>query len=109
MLREYFPDHDEAVREFDVLIRKALELGKSSVSEEEAIRQLGEGWVGDEAIAIAIFSVMRHIDSYEDCIVCAVNHDGDSDSTGAIAGNIIGAILAAAVRAVAETRSLPGP
>lgn len=93
MLREYFPDHDEAVREFDVLIRKALELGKSSVSEEEAIRQLGEGWVGDEAIAIAIFSVMRHIDSYEDCIVCAVNHDGDSDSTGAIAGNIIGAIL----------------
>lgn len=36
---------------------------------------------------------MRHIDSLEDCIVCAVNHDGDSDSTGAIAGNIIGAIL----------------
>ena len=36
---------------------------------------------------------MRHIDSFEDCIVCAVNHDGDSDSTGAIAGNIIGAIL----------------
>lgn len=38
MLRDYFPDDDEAVREFDVLIRKALELGKSSVSEEEAIR-----------------------------------------------------------------------
>ena len=36
---------------------------------------------------------MRHIDNIEDCIVCAVNHDGDSDSTGAIAGNIIGAIL----------------
>lgn len=54
---------------------------------------MGEGWVGDEAVAIAIFSAMRHIDSFEDCIVCAVNHDGDSDSTGAIAGNIIGAIL----------------
>ena len=54
---------------------------------------MGEGWVGDEAIAIAIFAVMRHIDNFEDCIVCAVNHDGDSDSTGAIAGNIIGAIL----------------
>lgn len=93
MLREYFPDHDEAIHEFDILIRKALELGKSSVSEEDAIHQLGEGWVGDEAIAIAIFSVMRHIGSFEACIVCAVNHDGDSDSTGAIAGNIIGAIL----------------
>ncbi len=37
--------------------------------------------------------MMRHIESFENCIVCAVNHDGDSDSTGAIAGNIIGAIL----------------
>lgn len=36
---------------------------------------------------------MRHIDSFENCIVCFVNHSGDSDSTGAVAGNIIGAIL----------------
>lgn len=26
-------------------------------------------------------------------IMCAVNHGGDSDSTGAVAGNIIGAII----------------
>ena len=93
MMREYFPDHDEEWQKFDKLIRRSLELGKSDIAEEDAIRELGEGWVGDEAIAIAVFSVMRHIDSFEDCIVCAVNHDGDSDSTGAIAGNIIGAIL----------------
>lgn len=93
MMREYFPDHDDEWREFDRLIRRTLELGKSDVAEEDAIRELGEGWVGDEAIAIAILSVMRHIENFEDCIVCAVNHDGDSDSTGAIAGNIIGAIL----------------
>lgn len=93
MIRDYFPDHEDEWHEFDSLIRRALELGKSDVAEEDAIRELGEGWVGDEAIAIAIFSVMRHIESFEDCIVCAVNHDGDSDSTGAIAGNIIGGIL----------------
>lgn len=93
LMREYFPGHDEELQDFDRLIRRALELGRSDISEEKAIRELGEGWVGDEAIAIAIFSVMRHIDNFEDCIVCAVNHDGDSDSTGAIAGNIIGAIL----------------
>lgn len=93
MMREYFPDHDEEWKKFDKLIRRALELGKSDIAENAAVQELGEGWVGDEAIAIAIFSVMRHIDSFEDCIVCAVNHDGDSDSTGAIAGNIIGAIL----------------
>lgn len=93
MMRKYFPDHDDEWQEFDRLIRRALELGKSDIAEEYAIRELGEGWVGDEAIAIAVFSVMRHIENFEDCIVCAVNHDGDSDSTGAIAGNIIGAIL----------------
>lgn len=93
MMRQYYPDHDEEWQKFNKLINRALELGKGDVAEEEAIRELGEGWVGDEALAIAIFSVMRHIDSFEDCVVCAVNHDGDSDSTGAIAGNIIGAIL----------------
>lgn len=93
MMREYFPDHDEEWQKFDKFIRRALELGESDIAEDAAIRELGEGWVGDEAIAIAIFSVMRHIDSFENCIVCAVNHDGDSDSTGAIAGNIIGSIL----------------
>ena len=36
---------------------------------------------------------MKHSDSFEDAIVAAVNHSGDSDSTGAIAGNIMGAAL----------------
>ncbi len=35
----------------------------------------------------------RHINSFEDVLTAAVNHDGDSDSTGAIAGHIIGAIV----------------
>lgn len=83
---------DSCWLDFKALINKAMSLAESEVSDVDAIRQLGEGWVADEAIAIAIFSVMRHIDSFENCIVCAVNHDGDSDSTGAIAGNIIGAI-----------------
>lgn len=75
------------------LIIKALELAESNVSDTDAIRQLGEGWIAEETLAIAIFSVTRYIDDFEKCIVCAVNHDGDSDSTGAVAGNIIGAIL----------------
>lgn len=93
MMSKYFPGHDEELNGFSRLMHRALELGQDTTPDTIAIRELGEGWVGDEAIAIAVFSVMRHIDSFEDCIVCAVNHDGDSDSTGAIAGNIIGAIL----------------
>lgn len=78
--------------EFEQLIRRAVDLGSGDEAEEEAIRELGEGWVADEALAIALFAVVRHFDDFEACVVCAVNHDGDSDSTGAIAGNIIGAI-----------------
>ena len=44
-------------------------------------------------MAIAVFCALRHPDNMEDCLSAAVTHDGDSDSTGAIAGNIIGAWL----------------
>ena len=80
-------------KQFQGLIIEALELAESNTDDVSAIRKLGEGWVADEALAIALFSVTRYIDDFGKCIFCAVNHDGDSDSTGAVAGNIIGAIL----------------
>lgn len=75
------------------LILKAMWLANSDKSDFEAIRELGQGWIAEETLAIAVFSVLRYIDDFERCVCCAVNHDGDSDSTGAVAGNIIGAIL----------------
>ena len=74
------------------LTRKAVELAKSDVPDAEAIRQLGEGWTAEEAWAISLYCSLRHIDSMKDAIIAAVNHDGDSDSTGSITGNIMGAI-----------------
>ncbi|MBR6790660.1 MAG: ADP-ribosylglycohydrolase family protein [Oscillospiraceae bacterium] len=77
----------------NALIEKTVDLSMSSESDRDAIRLLGEGWVGDEALAIALFCVLRHPDDLKDCLIAAVNHDGDSDSTGSIAGNILGARL----------------
>lgn len=57
----------------------------------DAIRALGAGWVAEETVAIALYCVLRHA-AFEDAIVAAVNHDGDSDSTGAVSGNIMGAL-----------------
>ena len=74
------------------LTLKALELAKSDVSDADAIRQLGEGWTAEEAWAISLYCSIRHINSMRDAIVASVNHDGDSDSTGSITGNIMGAI-----------------
>lgn len=81
------------LQRLQMLIEKALDLVVSEKSDTDAIRQLGEGWVAEEPLAIAVFSVMRYVDDFEKCIRCSVNYDGDSDSTGAVAGNIIGAIL----------------
>lgn len=92
LLELHYKD-DDNLQNLKMQIEKALDLAESDVPDTEGICQLGEGWVGDEALAIAVFCVMRYIDDFQKCVVCAVNHDGDSDSTGAIAGNIIGAIL----------------
>jgi len=52
---------------------------------------LGEGWTAASALAIALFCAAG-TGNPADAIRCAVNHDGDSDSTGAICGNIVGAL-----------------
>lgn len=75
------------------LMKKASALAKSKIDDVEAIRQLGEGWTGHEALAIAQYCALKHPSSFEDAIVAAVNHSGDSDSTGSICGNIMGTFL----------------
>lgn len=88
------PKEQKALDELRLLIEKAIRLARDlSVADEYAIPQLGEGWTGDEALAIALYCTMRHLDNFENAVIAAVNHDGDSDSTGAICGNIMGAIV----------------
>lgn len=67
-------------------------IAKSDMEDAAAIRRLGEGWTGEEAWAISLYCALRHIDCVKDAIIAAVNHNGDSDSTGSITGNIMGAI-----------------
>ena len=74
------------------LSEKAIRLAHSDISDADAIRELGEGWVAEETWAIALYCAIRHINSVEDAIISSVNHDGDSDSTGSVCGNIMGAI-----------------
>lgn len=82
-------------------IRLALD---PAVTDLEGIHALGEGWVGDEALVIAVFCAVRHQDDFAAALRAAVNHKGDSDSTGAICGNLLGAWLG--IRAVGEAFDL---
>ena len=88
----YKGEYEEDKHYLANLTRMAVTLAANDKSDAENIRMLGEGWTGEEAWAIALYSAVRHIDSIEDAIIAAVNHDGDSDSTGAVCGNIMGAI-----------------
>lgn len=57
----------------------------------DRLPELGGGWVADEALAISVLCALAASDTRE-AIIAAVNHGGDSDSTGAITGNIVGAL-----------------
>ena len=95
LFREKFDAYgNDSKQEMVDIINNAIELSKrEDLDDLSAITSLGGGWVAEEALAIALCSCLRHPDNFKDAIICAVNHSGDSDSTGAIAGNIIGASL----------------
>lgn len=80
------------------------------LSPEDLVRERGEGWVAEEALAVALYAVLATaaprdtaaeaagvlagaagVAHFREAIALAVNHSGDSDSTGSIAGNILGA------------------
>ena len=55
----------------------------------ETVETLGGGWTAEEALSIALYSCLV-ASSLESGLKIAVTHSGDSDSTGAIAGNLLG-------------------
>lgn len=81
------PRHDETLDAID----RAEALATSSLGHEGAIAQLGQGWVAEEALAISIYCAIVASD-FKRGVVLAVNHDGDSDSTGSLTGNLLGAM-----------------
>lgn len=54
------------------------------------VERLGAGWVAEEALAIGVACALTHPDDMRAALVLAVRHPGDSDSTGAICGNLLG-------------------
>jgi len=80
-------------------IELAEELFISEPNSATAIRKLGEGWVAEEALAISLYCALCARD-LESGLILAVNHDGDSDSTGSITGNLLGCVYG--VRGIPE-------
>jgi ADP-ribosylglycohydrolase len=60
---------------------------------QSAINYIGQGWVGEEAVALALYCCLKHPDDYAAAVRLGANIDGDSDSVACIAGGILGARL----------------
>ena len=74
-------------------IEQARRLAAEDRDVEQSIVELGEGWVGEEALAVALYCALKFPDDWRAGVLAAVNHSGDSDSTGSICGSILGAKL----------------
>lgn len=73
------------------LLAQATQLARQGAGPATAYAALGEGWTGDEALAIALYCSLAG-PSFVDAIRLAANHDGDSDSTASIAGQLRGTV-----------------
>ncbi|GAA0844076.1 hypothetical protein GCM10009525_60330 [Streptosporangium amethystogenes subsp. fukuiense] len=89
-LLETYPAHEETSR----ALRAAVSLAAKGDPSPERIESLGGAWVAEEALAIAVYCALAHPapGDVERALLLAVNHSGDSDSTGALCGNLLGAL-----------------
>lgn len=71
-------------------LRRAYELAGNLPPGPNSTEPLGQGWVAEEALAIAVYCFLGTAD-VRGALVAAASHDGDTDSTAAIVGNLLGA------------------
>ena len=84
---------DRNLRYYLDLMNKAVEFSKNNRSDVENIEEIGGGWVAEDALAVSVYCSLKYCDNFDKAIISSVNHSGDSDSTGAITGNIVGALV----------------
>lgn len=72
-------------------LKSAIHQSQNNLPAHIAIANLGEGWVAEEALAIAVYCALK-AKNLELGVLMAVNITGDSDSTGSMAGQLLGAL-----------------
>ena len=81
------------IKELTDIINLSIELSENNDTDLNNIHRLGEGWVAEETLGIALYCSLKYHNDFDKAITAAVNHNGDSDSTGSVTGNIAGAIV----------------
>jgi ADP-ribosylglycohydrolase len=82
------PRHQETL----AAVESARALARAGIPSAERLETLGRGFVGEEALALALACALAFRDEPRRALLAAVNHSGDSDSTGSICGQLLGAL-----------------
>lgn len=77
-------------RLMDQAVALAAQGAAGAAEEARSVALLGEGWVAEEALAIGLLAALAG-DDFTHVLRIAANHDGDSDSTASVAGQLRGA------------------
>ena len=90
-------EHEAGALDLLAVINEAEQLARSDAPPiPETVERLGAGWVAEEALALSLFCALR-AESFEHGVRLAVNHGGDSDSTGSLTGRLLGTLSGAAI------------
>ncbi len=81
------------IEKLATVIDKAIDLSELNMKDNEAIETIGKGWLSEEALGIALYCSIKYSDNFEIGIFASVNHSGNSNCTGSLTGNILGAYL----------------
>ena len=73
-------------------VEKAVVLADKGNPSPEKIELLGSGWIAEEVLSIGLCCALSAENNFCKGVLLSVNHSGNSDSTGSIAGNILGAL-----------------
>jgi poly(ADP-ribose) glycohydrolase ARH3 len=73
-----------------VLVRTLI---AKDVPPSDAARRLGRSVAVQESMPFAVYAFLRHPQSFEACLFCAILNGGDRDTLGAMACAVSGAYL----------------
>lgn len=90
-LLAHYEGHEETMAALQRARAEALDEPKASV---ETLHSLGEGWIAEEALAMAVYVALTNPrpDKTLEALAFAVSHSGNSAATGSICGQLLGAL-----------------
>ncbi|MBE1580803.1 ADP-ribosylglycohydrolase family protein [Amycolatopsis roodepoortensis] len=84
---EKYQGHEEQ----SVALDQALALAEEGAPTPEKLESLGQGNIGETALSMSVYVALTTTDA-NTALLVSVNHSGDSDSTGSVCGNLVGAM-----------------